>query len=324
MEAIVKQIGAAFSVAVIPVLRDNYSYLIHDKTTGVLAVVDVSKDVAPVIDCVRRISSGGSTDGLRTILCTHKHADHSGGNITLQKQLNAFGSFRVFGGANDNIPGVTHTVVEGDRFYVGSLQVDVLDAPCHTRGHVLYKLHNPALPKDGTALFTGDTMFIGGIGAFFEGDAALMCRALRKIYDLNKDVTSGAPRSSGGSIRNASDCCDTATDAVVSGAGDMVETEGEADSRTYIFPGHEYTLNFISFSRDTLPASHPDAPFVAEQLQRYTEMVEKEHRPTIPSTLAVEKRQNLFLRTCDEAFVQFMNKGNTAVELMEYLYNTCP
>lgn len=296
MEVVVKSIGTAFTVAVIPVLKDNYSYVIHDKATNTLAAVDVSADIDPVIDYVRRLGGVDRTTDLRTILSTHKHHDHSGGNISLQKKLNATGAFRIIGGANEPIPGVTEKVREGDHFSIGELKVDVLDAPCHTSGHVLYKVYHPQKAENGIALFTGDTMFVGGIGAFFEGDAVLMCSALRKVYNLNCACESSA--------------CD-ATDVQ------------KRDNHTYIFPGHEYTVNFLRFSRDALPASHPDVSFVEAQLRRYTESVAG-NVPTVPSTLAEEKRQNLFLRTCDEAFVRVMNKGETAVKLMDFLYNTCP
>lgn len=293
MKVAVKHIGTAFSVAVIPVLRDNYTYIIHDKITNTLAAVDVSADTAPVIDYVKRTHAGvNRSDGsgsFRTILSTHKHMDHAGGNMALPKQLHAAGTFNIIGGVNDNIPGVTRTVREGDSLRLGALQVDVLDAPCHTSGHVLYKVYHPQAADDGVALFTGDTMFVGGIGAFFEGNAALMCQALRKVYNMHLHG----------------------------------HNTHEADSRTFVFPGHEYTVNFLTFSAGAIPAAHPDAAFVRAQLERYKESV-AQHTPTVPSTLAEEKRQNLFLRTCDEAFVRYMKQGDTAEALMQYLYDTCP
>nr|CCC90828.1 glyoxalase II [Trypanosoma congolense IL3000] len=295
MEVVVKNIGAAFSVAVIPVLRDNYSYVIQCKTTNALAAVDVSADVAPVINYLQRISHGNGRENLLTVLSTHKHYDHTGGNLSMQKMFGALDGFRIIGGVNEAVPGVTHKVREGDKLTIGALQVDVLDAPCHTSGHVLYKIHHPQYVNDGAALFTGDTMFVGGIGAFFEGDATLMCRALRKVYHLNGTHNDGLNRAD----------------------------EETWDNRTYVFPGHEYTVNFLRFSYNTLPSTHPDYKFVESQLRRYTESVANK-LPTVPSTLAEEKRQNLFLRTCDETFVRDMNRGKTAEELMDYLYNACP
>ncbi len=49
-------------------------------------------------------------------------------------------------------------------------------------GHVLY--HCTATSSEGSTahiLFTGDTLFLGGVGAFFEGDAAGMTAIIKKV-----------------------------------------------------------------------------------------------------------------------------------------------
>ncbi|KAH9598009.1 Hydroxyacylglutathione hydrolase [Trypanosoma melophagium] len=294
-----KCIGTAFSVSAIPVLKDNYTYIIHDRITNTLAAVDVSDDFTPVLDYIKHLTNtktslnSTTTPEFRTILSTHKHWDHAGGNTKLPQHVQqANGTFRIIGGVNDKVPGATETVREGDKLMIGALQVEVLDTPCHTKGHVMYKVYHPQDINDGCALFTGDTMFIGGIGAFFEGNAADMCRALKKVYHLNKNNKN--------------------------------EKNSEAaDNHTFIFPGHEYTVNFLKFTCATLPSTHPDAAFVAAQLERYKKSV-AQHKPTVPSTLAEEKLQNLFLRTCDEKFIRGMNHGTTPEALMQYLYNSCP
>jgi hydroxyacylglutathione hydrolase len=50
--------------------------------------------------------------------------------------------------------------------------------PAHTSGHVAY--HFPS----ERAVFTGDTLFAGGCGRLFEGDAAQMMRSLAKLAAL--------------------------------------------------------------------------------------------------------------------------------------------
>ena len=50
--------------------------------------------------------------------------------------------------------------------------------PAHTSGHVAY--HFP----DEAAVFTGDTLFAGGCGRLFEGDAAQMMRSLGRLAAL--------------------------------------------------------------------------------------------------------------------------------------------
>lgn len=289
-----KQFGTAFSVTVVPTLKDNFSYLIHDHATHALAAVDTNADYAPVLKFVEEHLKAGhnatTAYDFSTILTTHKHYDHAGGNADLKKRLEAQSAagaaVAVVGGVNDGIPAVTQTVREGDCVHVGGLSVEVIDAPCHTRGHVLYKVHHPQHPADGIALFTGDTMFIGGIGAFFEGDEADMCRALEKVYHLNS-------------------------------ANDY-----KLDAATFIFPGHEYTAGFMKFAEKVYPdRKSEDLAFICAQTAAYAAAV-KQGNPSVPSSLADEKRQNLFLRVADPAFRELMNKGSEH-QLMSYLYNAC-
>src|SRR6185503_19619993 len=67
---------------------------------------------------------------------------------------------------------------DGDSVAVGKLAGRVLLIPAHTSGHVAY--HFPA----ERAVFTGDTLFAGGCGRLFEGDAAQMMRSLAKLAAL--------------------------------------------------------------------------------------------------------------------------------------------
>lgn len=65
---------------------------------------------------------------------------------------------------------------------IGETEVVVMETPCHTKGHVLYCVTNGkgrAL-SDAEAVFSGDTVFIGGVGAFFHGNARDMETNLNK------------------------------------------------------------------------------------------------------------------------------------------------
>lgn len=62
----------------------------------------------------------------------------------------------------------TDEVVEGDVITLGkNTKITVYDVPCHTAGHVLYHVTN--LEGEQSSLITGDTLFVGGVGHFFEG-----------------------------------------------------------------------------------------------------------------------------------------------------------
>jgi hydroxyacylglutathione hydrolase len=158
-------------VVPVPQLADNYAYLLVDPASGDAAVVDCA-EAAPVLAEVAR-------RGVRlvAVLATHHHFDHVGGNRDLLAQLP---SLDIYGSADDapRIPGITHRVRDGDRVEVGTLRGRVILIPAHTSGHVAY--HFPS----ERAVFTGDTLFAGGCGRLFEGDAAQMMRSLAKLAAL--------------------------------------------------------------------------------------------------------------------------------------------
>ena len=133
-------------------------------------------EAAPVLDEAARRGLR-----LRAVLATHHHYDHVGGN---QDLLAAVPGLEVYGSADDapRIPGITRRVRDGDRVEVDRLQGRVILIPAHTSGHVAY--HFPA----ERSVFTGDTLFAGGCGRLFEGDAAQMMVSLGKLAALPDDT----------------------------------------------------------------------------------------------------------------------------------------
>ena len=158
-------------VVPVPQLSDNYAYLVIDPASREAAVVDCA-EAAPVLT-----EAGRRGARLVAVLATHHHFDHVGGNPDL---LAALPGLRVYGSADDapRIPGITDRVRGGDPVVVGSLRGRVIMIPAHTSGHVAY--HFP----DHTAVFTGDTLFAGGCGRLFEGDAAQMMSSLGRLSAL--------------------------------------------------------------------------------------------------------------------------------------------
>ena len=162
-------------VVPVPQLQDNYAYLVIDRTGGEAAVVDCA-EAGPVLDEVRRQGAR-----LTTVLATHHHYDHVGGNADL---LKALPGLRIHGSAEDapRIPGITEPVRDGDPVGVGALRGRVILIPAHTSGHVAY--HFP----DAKTVFTGDTLFAAGCGRLFEGDAAQMMSSLGRLASLPDDT----------------------------------------------------------------------------------------------------------------------------------------
>uniref|UniRef100_A0A4X2K172 PNKD metallo-beta-lactamase domain containing n=1 Tax=Vombatus ursinus TaxID=29139 RepID=A0A4X2K172_VOMUR len=162
----------------IPVLLDNYSYLIIDTQSKLAVAVDPS-DPRAVQACIEK--EGVS---LVAILCTHKHWDHSGGNRELRRHNRGC---RVYGNPQDGIAHLTHPLCHRDMVSVGRLQFQALATPGHTRGHMIYVLDGEPY-KGPSCLFSGDVLFLSGCGRIFEGSPATMLNSLDLIMGLGDDT----------------------------------------------------------------------------------------------------------------------------------------
>lgn len=118
---------------------------------------------------------------LSSIINTHHHYDHSGGNVELLKH------FKVPVIAGKDSPAVTQTPAHQSTFTIGnSIHVTAIHTPCHTQDSICYYFHDQV--TDEKAVFTGDTLFIAGCGRFFEGDAKEMHTAMKRLAQLPKDT----------------------------------------------------------------------------------------------------------------------------------------
>jgi hydroxyacylglutathione hydrolase len=161
---------AGLRIEQIPVLRDNYVYLLRDEATAACAAVDPSV-APPVLAALDRL---GWT--LSHVFNTHHHHDHTGGNLELKQATGC----TIVGHALDaaRIPGIDVAVRDGEEVALGAARAHVLDVSGHTIGHIAYWF------EGNGALFCGDTLFSLGCGRLFEGTPARMWASLKRLRDL--------------------------------------------------------------------------------------------------------------------------------------------
>ncbi len=158
----------------IPVLDDNYVYLLHEAKSGATGVVDPAV-AKPVLAEAERLGWR-----ITHILNTHHHGDHVGGNREI---IEATGC-KVVGAKVDRarIPGIVEEVEEGDRVAMGEAEAEVYFVPGHTSGHIAYWF------RESKALFCGDTIFALGCGRLLEGTPQDMWPSLKKLRALPDDT----------------------------------------------------------------------------------------------------------------------------------------
>ena len=156
----------------IPVLTDNYTYVLHDPQQQQTAVVDPAL-AEPVLETLN--AKGWH---LNYIFNTHHHTDHTGGNLALKAKTGCQIIASNFD--SDRIPGVDLAFDDGDTFHLGSAEIQIIASPGHTHGHICY------YATENQALFCGDTLFSLGCGRLFEGTAEQLWHSLQTIKSLPK------------------------------------------------------------------------------------------------------------------------------------------
>ena len=160
-------------VTAVPVLTDNYVWLIHNGDTDETAAVDPSI-ADPVLEAVA--TKGWS---LTQVLNTHWHPDHTGGNAGIQA---ATGAPITAPAEAEKVSKVDRIVREGDPVTVAGAKAVVWEIPAHTAGHIAYYFEEEGM------IFVGDTMFAMGCGRLFEGTAQQMYSNLQRIAALPENV----------------------------------------------------------------------------------------------------------------------------------------
>ena len=123
------------------------------ESEGQVAIIDPLREVKPYVE---QAAKAGAT--IKYVLETHFHADFVSGHLDLARQT---GATIVYGPlAKPNFD--AHIATDGEELQLGSVKIRVLHTPGHTMESTSYLL----LDETGkeTALFSGDTLFIGDVG----------------------------------------------------------------------------------------------------------------------------------------------------------------
>lgn len=141
----------------------NNCYLLRCRGNGEQVLIDAAAEPDTLLPLIGQA-------GLTTVVTTHQHWDH---HRALAAVVGATGAEVVAGGPDapaiaeqTGVP-VTRTVGDGDTVSVGECTLEVIAIAGHTPGSIALVYRDP----DGHPhLFTGDSLFPGGVGNTF-GDA---------------------------------------------------------------------------------------------------------------------------------------------------------
>jgi hydroxyacylglutathione hydrolase len=229
------------NVTLLPILDDNYTYVIQSGDT--VGLVDVG-DAAPVIKYLEEHNLTPSV-----LFNTHHHGDHINGNQEIKDKYNV----RIIAPEKDmpRIPNVDQGVNDGEIIVFGDEGVQVIETVGHTSNQVNFWF------KNSNILFSGDTLFAMGCGRLFEGTAQQMFESFQKLSSLPDD--------------------------------------------TVVYCGHEYTISNGEFGLSIEPENKDLINRVEE-----VKSLRAQNIPTIPTTLALEKKTNVFMRANDaETFKKY-------------------
>lgn len=184
---------------------NTVSYLVWDPATKRGAVID------PVLDWdnrsgtadvafADRILAAAAEEAVAIdwVLETHAHADHltaapyikarTGAPIGIGEHIRQVQAiFRPMFQAEDLKPGggdFDRLFADGERFALGSLEVEVIHTPGHTPACIAYRI--------GEDVFVGDTLFMHDYGTaradFPGGDARTLFRSMKRLLALPPDT----------------------------------------------------------------------------------------------------------------------------------------
>jgi glyoxylase-like metal-dependent hydrolase (beta-lactamase superfamily II) len=165
----------------------NFAYLIGDKATREVVVIDPAWDIEGLLNFVDERDYT-----LKGALVTHYHPDHCGGSfghnvvegvaaLLERHALPIYANEHEVAGVQ-KVTGVSKTdlksVSSGDKLAVGDIDIEFLHTPGHTPGSQCFRVKH--------TLISGDTLFIDGCGRVDlpGSNSEDMFNSLRKLAEL--------------------------------------------------------------------------------------------------------------------------------------------
>lgn len=150
----------------------NFTYIVGDASSKTCAVIDPGFDIG---DIIREAKASGLT--VTHVLLTHSHFDHARGAKELSKKTGAKIYVHEAEAGGDEV-----SFKDGQKIKLGELEFSCLHTPGHTQGSTCFIA--------GNAIFTGDTLFVDGIGRtdLDGGNEDEMFGSLKKLADLPEQM----------------------------------------------------------------------------------------------------------------------------------------
>ncbi|GAA2371015.1 hydrolase [Catellatospora methionotrophica] len=132
--------------------HDNNAYLLRCRSTGEQLLIDAANDADTLLALI-------GDGGLATVVTTHRHGDHWQALAEVVERTGAV----AFAHPDDaeELPVKAQTVAEGQTVRVGQAELEVIHLVGHTPGSIALLYRDP---HGHPHLFTGDSLFPGGVG----------------------------------------------------------------------------------------------------------------------------------------------------------------
>jgi glyoxylase-like metal-dependent hydrolase (beta-lactamase superfamily II) len=158
---------------------DNNAYLLRCASTGEGLLIDAANEPGRLIELIGEVP-------VRTIVTTHRHADHWQALWEVQRHT---GAAAVAHPADaDELPvTVSRRVEHGEVLRFGDCEVSVIHLRGHTPGSIAIRYDASGDPH----VFTGDSLFPGGVGKTVTPEAftSLLNDVTERLFDRLPDAT---------------------------------------------------------------------------------------------------------------------------------------